>query len=566
MLEIGTVIDGTYKILNIIGQGGMSTVYLAMNERANKQWAIKEVRKDGIQNFEVVKQGLIVEMDMLKKLNHPNLPSIIDVIDGDGLFLIIMDYIEGNPLSSVLKEHKALPQENIVSWAKQVCDVLGYLHSQNPPIIYRDVKPANIMLKPNGDIMLIDFGTAREFKEYNVADTTCLGTRGYAAPEQFGGQGQTDVRTDIYCLGATMYHLVTGHNPCEPPYEMYPIRQWKQELSSGLEEIIATCVQKNPADRYQNCAELLYALEHYTELDIDYRRRQNRKWVSFITMILSTIILAIGAVGFGVAERNMQKNSYTQYLVDAKSMIDKTEQIQLYKDAIKLNAGRDDAYTGLLNHAFLDDNEFTQKEEEELRKVLGTVSGRIQTNESYLKADTAAYERFAYDAAMAYFYYFENSGNKSGSLKWLEIVSKAATLEEYKRERGKRLAKIAEYYSSIGVQSKTGDEQVTYKEYWDDLVELTQGNLVEMDNSKTAFIMYQEVLSQICDNCIRFKNAGVTSDEMLIQIQNIARRLETDILTDSGGGYDKFAEEVEKIRASIELAKGAYEVSYKEMK
>ena len=107
MLQIGSIIDGKYKILNKIGQGGMSVVYLAMNERANKQWAIKEVRKDGVQNFEVVKQGLIAETDLLKKLNHPNLPSIIDVIDGDGTFLIVMDYIEGKSLNSILQEQGA---------------------------------------------------------------------------------------------------------------------------------------------------------------------------------------------------------------------------------------------------------------------------------------------------------------------------------------------------------------------------------------------------------------------------------------------------------------------------
>ena len=248
MLEIGSIVDGKYKILNKIGQGGMSVVYLAMNERANKQWAIKEVRKDGVSNFEVVKQGLIAETDMLKRLNHPHLPSIIDVIDGEGTFLIVMDYIEGKSLSSVLKHQGAQSQEDVIEWAKQLCDVLGYLHSREKPIVYRDMKPSNVMLKPDGNVTLIDFGTAREFKSASVADTTCLGTQGYAAPEQFGGMGQTDGRTDIYCLGATMYHLVTGHNPAEPPYEMYPIRQWNPRLSSGLEEIIIKCTQRNPAE------------------------------------------------------------------------------------------------------------------------------------------------------------------------------------------------------------------------------------------------------------------------------------------------------------------------------
>lgn len=108
------------------------------------------------------------------------------------------------------------------------------------------MKPANIMLKPDGNVTLIDFGTAREFKEKNLADTTCLGTVGYAAPEQFGGMGQTDARTDIYCLGATLYHLVTGCNPSEPPYEMKPIREINPSLSSGLERIILKCTQRQP--------------------------------------------------------------------------------------------------------------------------------------------------------------------------------------------------------------------------------------------------------------------------------------------------------------------------------
>lgn len=276
MLEIGSLVDGKYKILNKVGQGGMSVVYMAINEKANKTWAVKEVRKDGVLNFEAVKQGLVAETNILKKLSHPNLPSIIDVIDTEDSFIIIMDYVQGNSLNKALEEYGAQPQEYVIEWAKQLCDVLGYLHSRQPPIIYRDMKPANIMLKPDGNVTLIDFGTAREFKEKNLADTTCLGTVGYAAPEQFGGMGQTDARTDIYCLGATLYHLVTGCNPSEPPYEMKPIREINPSLSGGLERIILKCTQRNPEDRYQSAAELMYALDHYKEIDEDYKKKQKR--------------------------------------------------------------------------------------------------------------------------------------------------------------------------------------------------------------------------------------------------------------------------------------------------
>ena len=117
MLEIGSLVDGKYKVLSVIGRGGMSTVYLAINEKANKPWAIKEVKKDGVQDFEVVRQSLMVEIDMLKKLSHKGLPSIIDVIDNDEDFLIVMDYIEGNTLKSLIREQGAQKQEDVVKWS-----------------------------------------------------------------------------------------------------------------------------------------------------------------------------------------------------------------------------------------------------------------------------------------------------------------------------------------------------------------------------------------------------------------------------------------------------------------
>lgn len=278
MAERGTIIEGKYEVLKLIGKGGMSKVYLAMDKNLNKQWAIKEIeRKAYDKNNEVVVASAMAEANMMKKLDYPSLPRIVDIIEKENVIYVVMDYIEGETLSSVLSKEGAQPQEVVIEWAKELCRVLDYLHTQNPPIIYRDMKPANIMLQPNGNIKLIDFGIAREYKEQNLADTVSLGTKGYAAPEQFGGKGQTDARTDVYCLGVTLYHLLTGQNPCEPPYEIYPIRYWNPQLSSGLEAIIQKCTQLNPEDRYQSCAEMLYALDHYDEMDEGYRRKQKRK-------------------------------------------------------------------------------------------------------------------------------------------------------------------------------------------------------------------------------------------------------------------------------------------------
>ena len=541
MLEIGSIIDGKYKILNKIGQGGMSVVYLAMNERANKQWAIKEVRKDGTKDYEVVKQGLIAETDILKRLNHPHLPSIIDVIDCDDTFLIVMDYIEGRTLDHWLKKEGAQPQERVVEWAKQICDVLGYLHSRKPPIIYRDLKPSNVMLKPDGKIMIIDFGTAREFKEQSIEDTKCLGTQGYAAPEQYGGHGQTDARTDIYNLGATMYHLLTGHNPSLPPYEMYPIRQWNPALSSGLEAIVTKCTQRNPNDRYQSCAELMYALEHFDELDIEYRKQQKRKWGTFLAACSLTAVSLIGCLGFKFAENSTIKNSYDGYLRAASNAATQEEKVDNYRDAINLDPSRGDAWLSLLD-VFIDGTGtgdgglFTQEEDVQMKEILGYTGSGNRTNESYLESNQEAYDEFSFQMGLAYFYYYGEEGNKPMSQSWFETAAESDSLEPNKVERAKRFAKIAGYSQGLDTRDLAGDSEVSYADYWDDMVELTSGDLTAIDNEQTALVMYKEMVYQIYKNALNFRQAGVTEREMMDELQNIRRTLMSGFATDEVSG------------------------------
>ena len=541
MLEIGSIIDGKYKILNKIGQGGMSVVYLAMNERANKQWAIKEVRKDGTKDYEVVKQGLIAETDILKRLNHPHLPSIIDVIDCDDTFLIVMDYIEGRTLDHWLKKEGAQPQERVVEWAKQICDVLGYLHSRKPPIIYRDLKPSNVMLKPDGKIMIIDFGTAREFKEQSIEDTKCLGTQGYAAPEQYGGHGQTDARTDIYNLGATMYHLLTGHNPSLPPYEMYPIRQWNPSLSSGLEAIVTKCTQRNPNDRYQSCAELMYALEHFDELDIEYRKQQKRKWGTFLAACSLTAVSLIGCLGFKFAENSTIKNSYDGYIRAASNAATQEEKVDYYRDAINLDPSRGDAWLSLLD-VFIDGTGtgdgglFTQEEDVQMKEILGYTGSGSRTNESYLESNQEAYDEFSFQMGLAYFYYYGEEGNKPMSQSWFETAAESGSLEPNKVERAKRFAKIAGYSQGLDTRDLAGDSEVSYADYWADMVELTSGDLTAIDNEQTALVMYKEMVYQIYKNALNFRQAGVTEQEMMNELQNIRSMLMSGFATDEVSG------------------------------
>lgn len=540
MLEIGSIIDGKYKILNVIGKGGMSVVYLAMNERANKQWAIKEVRKDGVQNFEVVKQNLIVETDLLKRLNHPHLPSIIDVIDGDGTFLIVMDYIEGNPLSKAIKNSGAQNQDDVIEWSKQLCDVLGYLHSRKPPIIYRDMKPSNVMLKPDGNVMLIDFGTAREFKSTSVADTTCLGTQGYAAPEQFGGHGQTDARTDIYCLGATMYHLITGHNPALPPYEMYPIRQWNPMLSSGLEEIILKCTQKNPDDRYQSCAELLYALDHYQDLDIENKKVQSLKWKTFIASVILTLVMLLGTVGFTIALSMQTSSTYEYYMNQAGNSMNEEESAQMYKNAIETDPSRIDGYSALLD--LYSNNDFTADEYESFKNILN----KDNYEEIVKSADPAAYaDEIAYPLAENLYFNY-GSNNSSGidtSARWFKKAAENSN-DEHIITRSQLLYKMVDSKKNLGTVGKNGDSVVSYIDYWNQLTQLATSDLPETENLKIALHIYNTVAMEIYNNNDSFISGGVTQSEYLTELDKLAGFVEqahnSTLYTESAdkGTYD----------------------------
>ena len=510
MLKIGSIIDGKYKILNKVGQGGMSVVYLAMNEKANKQWAIKEVRKDGVKDFELIKQGLIVETDMLKKLSHPSLPSIVDVIEDDNTFLIVMDYIQGNPLSKTLEEYGAQSQENVVEWAKQLCDVLGYLHSRKPPIIYRDMKPANVMLKPDGSITLIDFGTAREYKSKNIADTTCLGTIGYAAPEQFGGMGQTDARTDIYCLGATLYHLVTGMNPCEPPYEIKPIRQINPALSNGLEKIIMKCTQRDPDARYQSCAELMYDLEHFDEMDNTYRRKMKFRLGIFITSVILTIGFGCVAIWGNASAKNIKSKNYSYILSNAKSLDD-------YYNAILTDPSKTDAYIELVN--YLRTDTLTKEEADGLnqlqagldRKNSNGYSETVNVLEELKEKNYDGYIAVSYEFGNAFLFSSDTTNDREryvNASKWFSEAKNKYEMASIFCDIASCLQLIDQNHQSTMVQK--GKELQEYKNLWDKLTKLESkinGLGKTPEESDTKINIINSITNIIYNNANGFVNA-----------------------------------------------------------
>ena len=526
MLEIGSLVDGKYKILNKVGQGGMSVVYMAINEKANKTWAVKEVRKDGVLNFESVKQGLVAETNILKKLSHPNLPSIIDVIDTEDSFIIIMDYVQGNSLNKALEEYGAQPQEYVIEWAKQLCDVLGYLHSRQPPIIYRDMKPANIMLKPDGNVTLIDFGTAREFKEKNLADTTCLGTVGYAAPEQFGGMGQTDARTDIYCLGATLYHLVTGCNPSEPPYEMKPIREINPSLSGGLERIILKCTQRNPEDRYQSAAELMYALDHYKEIDEDYKKKQKRKLAKFIVPTALAVVFAVAGFALSHVAAQQATDTYRDILYEASKTADYGEKVALYGEAIAVpdKAGEKDAYLALIQTYKDNDSRFSVEEANQLTKY-------IKSNKAALQADPANYTEICFETGKLYWYYYDygdgtdNQVTRAKSaVEWFQDVLDNAPEGYANLNMARVYVNIGSFYRDITTDITEASDKGKYKPFFDNIRELLDTVATDENESEIVRLELLELSrSALQQYATKFKGDGISQADMMQMYDQVER-------------------------------------------
>lgn len=424
MTEIGTVIDGKYEILKEIGRGGMSVVYLAMDKHLNKQWAVKEIRKKGSgKNDEIVVNSLLAEANMMKKLDHPALPRIVDIIDNGVTIYVVMDYIEGESLDKILNEYGAQPEELVVNWAKQLCDALSYLHSQRPPIIYRDMKPANVMLKPEGNIKIIDFGIAREYKEQNLADTTVLGTKGYAPPEQYSGQ--TDPRSDIFALGMTMHHLLTGVDPRNG--EAYaPVRQWNPELSEGIEIIIDRCVEPAAENRYQSCADLLYDLEHPELITKGFKKKQRRKLISFIVAIGMSAVMAITGLALNFTATSVNNQDYDSNIAGSDP--------SKYYAAVSIYPARVEAYNMLIEY---------YKNHEATNDQITKIGNTIEANADSLDMTNPDIADMYYDMGKLYFSDYDGSF-KSRAVSAQSFFKAAATADaSYSKKE------IAVCYNSI---------------------------------------------------------------------------------------------------------------------
>ena len=258
---VGSVIANKYKVDKILEENECFVTCLGKEIETDIRYTMEFCFAD--KNHNSVRALLRNKADILAKLNHPAIPKLKELIETDDYCCLIFERAKGRTLNKIVEKSGAMKFKKVIKIGKSLAEVLQYLHCFQPPYIYRDMRPQIVRIDSTGQVKLIDIAIMREYKPDVLADTVYLGTRGYAAPEQFGGMGQTDARTDIFNLGMTMYYLVTGISPETPSFNPEPICKIDSSLPKGLEYIIGKCIELNPDNRYQNCQELIDDLNQY---------------------------------------------------------------------------------------------------------------------------------------------------------------------------------------------------------------------------------------------------------------------------------------------------------------
>ena len=433
------ILNNKYKILTQIGKGGMSTVYLAMDIKLNRQWAVKEIHKNTIEyQSQVDKNTTLREIGFLNQLNHPGLPRIVDVIETKDSIFVVMDYVEGETLKSIIKKKGSLSQEIVVKCGLQILDILKYLHSQNPPVIYRDLKPSNIMLTPQGRIKIIDFGIAREYKS-EFEDTMILGTSGFAPPEQF--TGKTDIRSDIYSFGVTIYQLLTGQNMKKDPV-IRKITDIDSSLSTGLEAVILKCTRQNPDERYQNVNELQQAFINYKKLDVEYINAIKSRLKKFIVIaVTGCICLILGTSGL-VANAVINSHNYNELLNKQEVSIENVE--ENIEKAISIKPREKEGYLKLIDE--YTKTKFSEEEASKFLAVYNTYADKLS------KRDKAEID---FEIGIKFIECFEGENDSSArnSLIYAKdfFISASESDDEEISAISKNYVKLASYQESYAI-------------------------------------------------------------------------------------------------------------------
>ncbi len=530
MLEIGSVLDGRFEILRQIGKGGTSVVYLAMNPKLNQQWVVKEIESN--QNSAATKR-VLKEARLMMQFDHPSIPRIIDILEQTDATYIVMDYVSGQSLAHELKGTGPLEQSLVLDWGRQICNVLCYLHSQNPPIVYHDLKPGNIILKePEHNIKLIDFGEARPLIN---GDAPGGGkTKEYAAPEQQKEtKGKTDVRTDIYCFGTTMYRLLTGMFPPKLPEPVGSIRERYPDLkiSKGMDNIIRKCTQINPDKRFQSAEELMHALDNVDLWDDDYLKKQKRKLRLFGGMLGLSVALLGAGIGFRQLNDYTNQQNY-ENLIGTEPATPFSEKVDNYLQAIELNGEDTRAYL-LLVQAFEDESQFGDEQSQQLITA-------YNTNKNAFDMTTQEMLELNYRIGRLYFNMYTGEDDS-----FRARIQKAGTYFEYVDTYGtasydnygiaSSYFKLCDFFTEFVLNESSVQEPVLAE--YEGMLTAIEACMQDMktyssnDAAYTRLTLYQRILDMLNVNIRGLALTGVEQETVVRLIEDIKAAVEAESIT-----------------------------------
>lgn len=502
-LREGDIVDGSWEVIKQIGQGGSGTVYLVRDIELNRLLALKEVPVRNTDQGKRQAKAVVAEVSLLKSLSHPSIPRILKMTHDEHSILIIMDYIEGYSLRSLIAKKDYIEEALIIKWGLALCDTLKYLHNRNPKVIYRDLKPHNVMLSNENHLFLMDFGISREVgPDFDYSKEDRVGTKGYAAPEMRAKNAWFDERSDIYALGRTLYFLATRNSPSleklpngqELP--ILPIRQYDASRSVGLEKIIEKATAYKPKDRYQSVEEMIYDLKNIDKMSEGYIRTIKRRATTIYTLF-GILVLGVFLLGSGALYSQMATtDAYNQAISKGKT----SQDLDALVSASKIMPGEVEPYLEMVK-IYRSSGHFTSEDEFQLLSAL-------QSNLPSLKGKEGAGD-LLYQVGQLYWFYYPQNG-QTKSVSWFEQAKDFGV-----SEKNQRLLSI---YLELGTFKKGILSSITdhsdsgmYKTYWTALGELSS----EMGNDPQLQLTYLQSVFDVIDSYSGgLKSDGLTLDEL----------------------------------------------------
>lgn len=538
-LRGGDVLAGKYRLLKPLGKGGGGSVWLALHMQTEQFRAVKEIpRQENGREFH--------ELNMIKKLHHPALAQILDVLEESSRIYLIMEYIRGQNLEELSRKRGCLTVEQTLDAGLQISGALCYLHSRKTPVYHLDIKPANIICRKDGRLVLVDFGAA--WKDSGQKEDRRNGTEGFAAPEQYDLTRAVDTRTDVYGLGATLYCLISG--------KRYSPVLYKGKIPGcpeALGEVIRKCLCPEPELRYADSRALYQSL---TRIQRGYHGSRQR------CRLLAALMLAMLSLGLAVRELpreflfQAEENwNYEKILAEALCVPD-GESLALYRRAVFLEPEREDAYLQYLRQAGAD-GEFTEEEERSVRMLLHTIPlGEEQSYEELLSQNPAAYGKVMTGLGLACWYdYTGENGRRLGSGWFSKAAACAQTIttsvgeetsssqegtdsraeqkedevreaEEVWIQRAEIYAHMGNYFDRLGRPDESGETRDAARQYWQD-----QGRLLELDfaadeNVVTALRFFRESMEQLVFLAEELRKSGITGEECFQRLELILEKME----------------------------------------